>query len=153
MKIRAYQKKDLDSILSLFYHTVHTVCSNDYTPQQLDAWAPDMPDRERWERSFHSHTAFVAEKNGTVVGFADCTLDGYFDRLYVHYAYQRQGVATMLADKIEEAMRLAGTKTVQVDASVTAKPFFKKRGYKTSARQEVERFGVVLENFKMIKLL
>ncbi len=36
-------------------------------------------------------------------------------------------------------------------SSITAKPFFEKRGYQVIKSQEVERFGVKLKNFKMIK--
>ena len=30
----------LDAVLDLFWETVHTINAQDYTPDQLDAWAP-----------------------------------------------------------------------------------------------------------------
>ena len=36
-------------------------------------------------------------------------------------------------------------------ASITAKPFFERRGYKAVKEQQVERKGVLLTNYVMIK--
>ncbi|GEA31614.1 hypothetical protein CDIOL_25370 [Clostridium diolis] len=44
-------------------------------------------------------------------------------------------------------------KVITVEASITAKPFFEKRGYHIVRQQEVERKGQLLTNFVMKKLL
>ena len=93
MELRPYQPQDLDAILELFYETVHAVNRRDYSPSQLDAWAPKQPDRDRWAQSLAAHYTVVAVAGGTVAGFADLASDGYFDRLFVHKDFQRQGIA------------------------------------------------------------
>ncbi|MEE1466132.1 MAG: GNAT family N-acetyltransferase, partial [Clostridium sp.] len=40
---------------------------------------------------------------------------------------------------------------ITTHASITARPFFEKRGYRVVKEQEVERSGVVLTNYVMIK--
>ena len=44
--IRNYASEDCLILARLFYDTVHTVNARDYTPEQLEAWAPAPPDPE-----------------------------------------------------------------------------------------------------------
>ena len=39
MKIRRYQKSDCEELAKLFYNTVHTINIQDYSVEQLNAWA------------------------------------------------------------------------------------------------------------------
>ena len=96
MNIRKYRPGDCMEMAKMFYDTVHTVNAQDYTPEQLDAWATGHVDEETWNRSFLEHHTLVAEEDGVIVGFADMDEMGYLDRLYVHRDYQRRGIATAL---------------------------------------------------------
>ena len=82
-----------------------------------------------------------------IVGFGDMASDGYLDRLYVHADHQGQGIATALCDRLEQAVQ----GPITTHASITARPFFEKRGYAVIKEQTVERQGVALTNFVMIK--
>lgn len=150
MKIRKYQSCDLEKIVQLFYETVHAVNIKDYTEQQVNVWATGVVDWEKWNQSFQEHLTYVAVENNLVIGFGDMDKNGYLDRLFVHKDYQRQGVATALCDQLES---MAGIECITVHASVTAKPFFEKRGYRIIKKQEVERQGILLPNYLMQKLL
>ena len=141
MKLREYRSLDLPAILDLFRGTVHTVCARDYTRSQLDAWAPAELDAAAWDASLLAHHTLVAEENGVIVGFADLGSDGYLDRLYVHRDWQGRGVATALCDALPDAR--------STHASLTARPFFEKRGWHVVREQQVERRGVLLTNFVM----
>ena len=92
----------------------------------------------------------VALKGGAVIGFGDIDESGYLDRLYVHRDYQGRGVASELCRRLESRYKV---KKIVTHASITAKPFFEKRGYKALKRQEVERRGVLLTNYVMEKIL
>lgn len=141
MTLRPYRSEDCPVLAALFYDTVHTVNARDYTPEQLDAWADGQVDLAAWDASFLAHTTLVAEAEGIIVGFADLADDGYLDRLYVHKDWQGRGVATALCDA------LPGAKLTH--ASLTARPFFEKRGWQVVKEQQVERRGVLLTNFVM----
>ena len=147
MRIRPYRPLDCNGMARLFYDTVHTVNAAHYTPRQLDAWADGKVDLEAWDRSFREHFTLVAEEAGVLVGFGDITAGGYLDRLYVHHLHQRRGVATALCDRLEGAVE----GPVTTHASITARPFFEKRGYRLVKEQQVERRGVLLTNFVMEK--
>ncbi len=145
--LRKYQPADCAILAELFYDTVHTVNAGDYTAKQLNAWATGTIDAEKWNRSLQSHYSLVATLDKKIVGFGDIDPAGYLDRLYVHKDYQGRGIATMICEKLEQTT--AGEITVH--ASITAKPFFEKRGYRTIRAQQVERQGIFLVNYVMKK--
>ena len=148
MTLRPYRTGDLAAIAALFYESVHTLCRGDYTTEQLDAWATGSIDEEAWDASFRAHHTLVAEENGVLLGFADMAEDGYLDRLYVHPVHTKKGVATALVNALEAACPAAQFTT---HASMTARPFFEKRGYRVEQEQQIVRRGVTLTNFVMKK--
>lgn len=148
MKLRPYRPDDCPALAALFYDTVHTVNCRDYSADQCDAWADGIVDLAAWNRSFLEHTTWIAEQDGQIVGFGDISRDGYLDRLYVHARFQRQGVATALCDALEGAVK---GRPIETHASITARPFFVARGYRTITEQQVVRHGIRLTNFVMRK--
>ena len=147
MLIREYQTSDCKEITELFYNTVHTVNTKDYTKEQLDVWATGQVDLEKWNQSLQEHYSIVAIETGIVVGFGDIDKTGYLDRLFVHANYQGKGIATAICSRLEQAVQ----GDITTYASITAKPFFEKRGYKVVKEQQVERQGIFLTNFCMKK--
>lgn len=147
MYLREYRPEDCREIIELFYQTVHTVNAADYTEEQLDAWADGKADLEVWNRSLQAHCSIVAMEGDRIVGFGDIDRTGYLDRLYVHAEYQGKGIATAICDRLEQ--RAKGRITTH--ASITARPFFEKRGYRVVREQQVERHGILLTNFVMEK--
>lgn len=147
MFIREYRSSDCEELAGLFYNTVHTVNAKDYTKEQLDVWATGQVDLEIWDRSLQEHFSIVAVEGDTIVGFGDMDQTGYLDRLYVHSEYQGKGIATAICDRLEAAVQ----GNVVTHASITARPFFEQRGYKVVKEQQVERQGIFLTNFVMIK--
>lgn len=148
MEIRRYRSTDCKALAELFYDTVHAVNARDYTKAQLDAWATGRVDLAAWDRSFREHFTVVAEEGGCVVGFGDMAPSGYLDRLYVHAGFLRRGIATALCDQLEASVQ----GDIVTQASLTAKPFFAKRGYQVVRVQEVVRQGIALTNVVMKKV-
>ena len=148
LKLRKYRPTDCPELVRLFHDTVHSVCARDYTPEQLDAWADGCPDLEAWDRSLRTHDTLVAEEGGQILGFGDMTADGYLDRLFVHREAQGRGIASALCAALE---RRCSAPEFTVHASRTALAFFQDRGYRVVREQQVERRGVLLANFVMIR--
>lgn len=132
MLIRPCTARDADAAARLFHDAVHESCAGDYTPAQLDAWAPAARD---------------------LAGFATRHPADVLDLLYVSPHFQRRGVASALCDRLEAACAADSFRTMTVHASRTARPFFEQRGYRVLAEQQVERRGVTLANFRMEKTL
>ena len=154
MKIRKFQISDIEEIVTLFYQTVHSINIRDYTQQQVDAWASENDGTSRlesWKQSMSSNDCYVAWIGNKIVGFSDMSPKGYLDRLYVHKDFQGQGVASALLSQIEKEARKAGLTELYTDSSITATPFFESNGYQVIQAQRVERNGVALINFRMLK--
>lgn len=149
MFIREYQSSDCEEIIKLFDNTVHTVNAKDYTKEQLDAWATGRVDLNKWDQSLREHYSLVAVENEMIVGFGDIDKSGYLDRLFVHEDYQGKGIGTMICNRLEQAV----SGSVITHASITAKTFLEKRGYRVVKEQQVERKGVFLTNFEMVLIV
>lgn len=149
--IRNYRPSDCPLMAKLFHDTVHTVNARDYTQAQLDAWSPGTVDLEAWNRSFSERDTLVAQIGGELVGFADMDRAGYLDRLYVHRDFQGQGIASALVSELEQRARESGAVRFETDSSITARPFFEKRGYAVAAENKVLRRGATLTNYRMTK--
>lgn len=147
MIIRKYQASDCKELTELFYNTVHNVNAKDYTREQLNVWATGQVDLEKWNESLQEHFSVVAADDEIIVGFGDIDKTGYLDRLFVHAAYQGKGIATAICNQLEQAVE----GNIITHASITAKPFFEKRGYKLVKEQQVERQGIFFTNYVMIK--
>ena len=147
MDIRQYQQSDCKELTELFYNTLHTVNAKDYTKEQLNVWATGQVDLEKWDLSLQEHYSVVAVENNVIVGFGDIDKTGYLDRLFVHADHQGKGIATAICDRLEQFVK----KNVTTHASITARPFFEKRGYKVVKEQQVERQGIFLTNYVMVK--
>ena len=148
MKIREYKSSDCNEIADLFYNTVHFINAKDYTEDQLNVWATGNINIDKWNESFLNNYTVVVEEDGIIIGFGDINNEGYLDRLYVHKDYQSIGVATAICDRLEKKYEV---ERITTHASITAKSFFEKRGYRVIKKQFVERHGVRLINYIMEK--
>lgn len=135
-------------LTELFYQTVHSVNTKDYTKEQLDVWATGTVDLKEWDKSFLEHHTVVAVRNNEIVGFGDIDNSGYLDRLFVHKDHQREGIASEICDELEH---WAGRNKITTHSSITARPFFEHRGYRVIQKQTVIRNGIALMNYIMEK--
>ena len=94
----------------------------------------------------------MATKEDRVVGFAELEGDGHVDTLYVHHQYQGCGIASALLDRIEAEARSLGLRRLYTEASITAEPFFRRRGFSMVRLQDVEVRGHTFRNFVMDKV-
>ena len=156
MRIRSFQESDMNQVVTLFYETVHSVNAQDYSTEQLNAWAPKeaiAANLINWKGSLETNITYIAEIKAKVVGFSDMTRSGYLDRIYIHKDFQGQGIATALINRIEWKARKIGLLKIDTEASLTARSFFEHRGYQLIKSQHVNRKGIILHNFQMTKWL
>lgn len=155
MLIRSFTRNDTATVYQLFYDTVHSVNLQHYTPEEVEAWVPShTPDLDQWQQRLLKQHTLLAEIDGQLAGFANLEEDGCnIDMVYTHKDFQGQGVATALVDQLELQVLDNGGDRIQLAASITARPFFEKRGYQLVRENEVLRLGVVLRNFIMEKHL
>lgn len=73
MLLRRYKQSYCIEIVQLFYDTIHSVNTIDYTESQLAVWASkvDEIDLMAWDKSLSEHYTIVVENNNIIVGFGD----------------------------------------------------------------------------------
>jgi len=150
-RIRAYAAVDLDRLIELFRDSVRLGARRNYTPEQLVAWAPDEIDRESWNLRLAASSAWIAARGERVAGFITLEPEGHIDLLYVAPEVQGEGIASALLQHLEGAARSRGLARLSTDASMTARPFFERRGFHVIAAQTVARRGQELRNFRMTR--
>ena len=104
MQIRTARQSDLPELLEIYNHEVVSGTAT------LDLQPRTIEERQVWfdEHNTENHPLIVAEKDGTVVGYA--TLSPYRTKeayrstvelsIYVHREYRRQGIASALMENI-----------------------------------------------------
>lgn len=153
MLVRLAQAADAGEIAAIYYNTIRRVNAADYSRQQIEAWAPELPRAEDWRQRMSSYTTVVADDGGTIAGFAELEEDGHIDCFYCHHDYQRRGVGSLVLAEVEKAARSRGIERLYLESSATARPFFEARGFVSLGRRDIVVRGVELENYAMEKHL
>ena len=153
MRIRPYVSADAAQIVTLFYDTIHAVCAADYTPEQLHAWAPEVPDADVWDKRMARRRTLVAEDKDKIVAFAEFDESGALHMFYCRADAQRQGIGARLLSKVVARALGLGLSNMVTDASITARPFFERQGCVVVKQNRNQRAGIELTNFTMEKRL
>lgn len=153
MLLRPYTAADLDVLIALFRDSVRRVARRDYSLDQVLAWAPHDLEREEWTLRLAAGSTWVAAHGDRAAGFITLEPDGHLDMLYVHADWQRRSIATRLLSRVEASARSQGLARLFTEASITARPFFERRGFRVVEAQTVTRRGQELVNFRMLRRL
>ena len=91
------------------------------TPRKLNHYVESISNNE----------FYVAEENGDVVGFGTLNQErGEIEAVYVLPEVVRCGIGMKILQKLEERARELGVKSLGVDSSLNAAPFYQSAGYK-----------------------
>lgn len=153
MRIRRYRAEDAPLLARIFYETVHSVNGADYTPAQLHAWAPEVPDAQLWHARMSRRHTLVAEEDGEPIAFAELEPDGHLDMFYCHKRALRRGTGTRLYHAVECVARELGLERIFTEASITARAFFEHQGYRVKEVRTVVQRGAEVTNYAMEKAL
>jgi len=151
--IRNYKDSDAQALRSIHFNTIHTINTRDYTKEQLDAWAPASFDEEFWEKRFKGLSPFVAQINGTIVGYTDLQNNGLIDHFFCHHEYQGKGIGRKLMTHVLNLAKERGLKRLYSEVSITARPFYEHFGFHIEKEQLFEIRGQMLKNFVMEKFI
>ncbi|WP_337968451.1 GNAT family N-acetyltransferase [uncultured Flavobacterium sp.] len=151
MNFRIATISDLQEMQQLYIETIQTVCKNDYNPVQIEAWISGVKNINRWTEVIETQFVLLAIMQNQIVGFGTLKNGNYIDFFYIHKDFQRQGIADKILAELELEAQKQHSKIITSDISITAKPFFEKKGFVVKAEQKNIRLGVELINYKMEK--
>jgi putative acetyltransferase len=153
MEIRRFKLGDEAALFRVYFTAIHGVASRDYSPEQIEAWAPADLDVDLWANRVQKIRPFVVDFDNEIVGYADVQPDGYIDHFFVAGSHPRQGIGTQLMTRIHEEARSLGLTVLTSNVSKTAERFFALHGFHVVERRFPVLRGVTLQNALMRKEL
>ena len=151
--IRPWAEADTEELAEVFRRSVREVAARDYRPKQIEAWAAAPGETSAWNERMRKRVVFVAEHEGRPIGFIQYEPPDHIDMTYVHPEWQRRGVASALLTALEAEARKRNVLFLNVEASITSRPFFLARGYEVLTPQIVTARGQDFLNYRMSKRL
>jgi putative acetyltransferase len=151
--LRPFLPADKPILAAIFVAAIQELTGDDYSEVQQEAWAAVAEDEAEFAKRLAGQLTLIATLQNSPVGFVSLKGADHIDLLYVHPSAAGQGVAAMLVDALEKLAGARGAKSLTVDASDTAEPLFRKRGYVAMQRNTVTINGEWLANTTMQKTL
>jgi len=150
--IRAALQSDAVELKNLFQNTVLAINRRDYSQAEVEDWASCGDDLSNIENMIKTHYFIVAvNQQSEIVGFSSITPQGYLHSMFVHKDFQGEGIATILLNEIEQYAITNGIIRITSEVSLTARPFFEKKGYIVEEEQKRKANQLSLTNFWMAK--
>lgn len=121
---------EFNTVAKLIYESVHTLCTNEYTSEELEAWVPSNMHMPAFRNSIGRCYSIVAvSEEKEIVGFMSTERDGYINRLYTLPGWTKKGVATALMENTQNWARKRNLHTLTLEASKSAEAFYEKCGF------------------------
>jgi putative acetyltransferase len=152
--IRRATEADTDGIAQTRAASIRGVCAKDYSPEQIESWAGELPAESHLEFMGKSHY-LVAEDDDQLLGFGVADLEGAeILALYVHPEALGRGVGRSLLQAMEGASRDAGRDALQLLSTLTAVGFYERMGYaRGEDTSHTLRSGIEMACVRMRKVL
>ncbi len=151
IQVRPAETADVLSITQLFYDTINAVNKKDYSPAQVAAWSSRYVFTDKWQEKMREQFFYVATAAEDICGFSSLAPDGYLDFMFVHKDFQGRGVASLLLQQIESKAAGLQLPKIWASVSITARPFFRSRGFAISGWKTIMLDGIAFENAIMEK--
>jgi putative acetyltransferase len=139
------------ALFDVYFTAIHLVASHDYTPEQIQAWAPRDLDVDLWKRKMREINPFVADLNGELVGYADVQPNGYIDHFFVSGKHPRRGIGSLLMKRLLAEAASLSIPLLTSHVSRTAQPFFQTFGFVITVQRYPEVRGVIVPNALMCR--
>lgn len=148
--IRKATLKDLPFIQNLCIETIVNTCHRDYNSLQIEAWISSVKNSKKWKDAIQNEYFLVAEKNNLIIGFTSLKNKNYINFMYVHQNYLQQGIASLLYNNILAVATQENVDQLTANVSITAKPFFKSKGFKVMKENLNIINNIEIINYSMI---
>ena len=127
VEIRRAMAGDAEAVYEIVLRALRETNARDYPESVIDRLVLTLP--ERVSSKLVEWHAYVAVVDGRIVGTG--SLNGETVRaVFVHPDYHGRGIGTKLMEAVENAANVQSVTTLSVQSSITAQPFYAKRGFK-----------------------
>lgn len=134
MHIRLFRDADAEPVAALIARTLREVNSRDYSPEFIEADVAALNAQEMRQRATWMHF-YVVEEDGQIIGCG--AIGPYWGKqdesslfnIFVLPEYQGKGVGRAIIQTLEQDEFFLRARRVEIPASITATPFYRKMGY------------------------
>lgn len=140
-RIVPLEEAHIPRLQDLFEQSVRRLGPAHYSPEQVEQWArgahhPGLASQLR------EHHGWVIEQDDVPLGFATLSDDGHLSLLYVSADHPRQGLGTLLLERVLAAASQMGLGSLTTEASAFSLALFLRHGFLLTGLETVERGGV-----------
>ena len=125
--VRRATRADAGAVREIVLRALRETNARDYPPSVIDRLVLTLPDKVA--SNLETWCAFVAIVDGRIAGTGSLNGDTV-SSVYVDPDYQGRGIATRLMDAVEDVANTSSRGMLSVQSSVTAKPFYARRGFR-----------------------
>jgi putative acetyltransferase len=127
-RIVPLEEAHIPRLLDLFEQSVRRLGPAHYSPEQVEQWArgahhPGLASQLR------EHHGWVIEQDDVPLGFATLSDDGHLSLLYVSPDHPRQGLGTLLLERVLAAASQMGLGSLTTEASAFSLALFLRHGF------------------------
>lgn len=149
VSFRQAEVQDLPRLIQLYIDTIRSICSKDYNEAQIHAWISSANNKQRWIEAIENQYFLIAQTESRIIGFGSLKDGEYIDFLYINKEYTGKGIAGRLFEMLEKESERLGKVHLFADVSITARPFFKKKGFRVQKYNYNILKGVSIVNYRM----
>ncbi|OEG01066.1 GNAT family N-acetyltransferase [Aeromonas caviae] len=140
-RIVPLEEAHIPRLLDLFEQSVRRLGPAHYSPEQVEQWArgahhPGLASQLR------EHHGWIIEQDDVPLGFATLSDDGHLSLLYVSADHPRQGLGTLLLERVLAAASQMGLGSLTTEASAFSLALFLRHGFLLTGLETVERGDV-----------
>ncbi len=134
MEIRKLREKDAAEVSALIAETLRTTNIKDYSAEYIENDVKALQPQNILERASWMHF-YVFCEDGKIVGcgaigpFWGKTDESSLFTIFVLPEYQGRGIGRKIIQTLEEDEYFLRAKRIEIPASITATPFYRKMGY------------------------
>ena len=149
--IRRYRPADSSACGAIYVDAVRNGTAPHYSAEQAAAWVPDGAEHWDWAPRLTSGQTWIAEVKGIPSGFITLRSDGHLDLFFVRPDVRHLGIAGALYEQLVEDARRSGLTRLTTHASLLARRFLERRGWRVAESETAERHGVSLTRYYMLR--
>jgi putative acetyltransferase len=149
--LRPYLPTDAERCAAIFRASIEELASEDYTPDQCEAWAARADDVGAFGNKLAGSLTLIATLDGASAGFASLKGADVLDMLFVDPAHARRGAGAALIDALARIAQARGAEQLTSEVSDTAKPLFERQQFVAQRRNLVAKGDEWLGNTTMTR--
>lgn len=153
--LRRFQIEDAEEVSAMITKTLRTTNIKDYSSEYIEKTIQSLQPQNLLKRSEWTHFYVVCDYDkivgcGAIGPYWNKTNESSFFTIFVLPEYQGKGIGRRIIQTLEQDEFFVRAKRVEIPASITATPFYRKMGYeyKNGITEPDEEGLLRLEKFR-----